>query len=200
MYFPGAGQAFDSNLTVQSIRLGFNYGIGGKGIDPEVFTKGISALDLDWFVLHAQTTFASQYAPPFHAPYHGQNSLDPNHGRETWDVTFYAGLRLWQGAEIWVNPEIDQGFGLSSTLGVAGFTSGEAYKVGFSVPYARIPRMFLRQTIDLGGDSKEGRIRHQPVCGLADGQSVGGHNRQVRRHATSSIPTNTPTIRAGWTS
>lgn len=46
MYFPDAGQAFDSNLTVQSIRLGFNYGIGGKGIDPEVFTKGISALDL----------------------------------------------------------------------------------------------------------------------------------------------------------
>ena len=94
----------------------------------------------------------SQYVPRFHAPYRGPNSLDPNHGRETWDVTFYAGLRLWQGAELWINPEIDQGFGLSSTLGLAGFPSGEAYKVGSSVPYARIHRTFIRQTIDLGGE------------------------------------------------
>src|SRR5205807_2700540 len=89
------------------------------------------------------------------APYQGRNSLDPNQGRETWDVTFYGGLRLWQGAEFWINPEIDQGFGLSSTVGVAGFPSGEAYKVGASVPYTRIPRLFVRQTIDLGGDSEK---------------------------------------------
>ncbi|HKN08267.1 MAG TPA: carbohydrate porin [Pseudomonadota bacterium] len=155
VYFPGAAQAFDSNLSVQSIRLGFNYRIGGNAIDPEVFSKGISALDLDWLVLHGQTTFVQQYAPPFHAPYHGANSLDSNHGRETWDVTFYAGLRLWQGAELWVNPEIDQGFGLTGTLGIAGFPSAEAYKVGASVPYARVPRMFVRQTIDLGGETEK---------------------------------------------
>jgi hypothetical protein len=41
---------------------------------------------------------------PFRAPYHGPNSLDSNAGRETWDVTFYAGMRLWEGAELWVNP------------------------------------------------------------------------------------------------
>jgi hypothetical protein len=41
------------------------------------------------------------------------------------------------------------------TLGIAGFPSGEAYKVGFSVPYARLPRMFVRQTIDLGGDTEK---------------------------------------------
>jgi high affinity Mn2+ porin len=155
VYFPGAAQAFDSNLSVQSVRLGFNYRIGGNAIDPEVFTKGISALDLDWLVLHGQTTFVQQYDPPFHAPYRGANSLDSNHGRETWDVTFYAGVRLWQGAELWVNPEIDQGFGLTGTLGVAGFPSAEAYKVGASVPYARVPRMFVRQTIDLGGETQK---------------------------------------------
>jgi high affinity Mn2+ porin len=152
VYFPGASQAFDSNLNVQSIRLGFNYGIGGKGVDPAIFTKPITALEMDGFALHGQTTLVEQYAPPFHSPYVGTNSLYPKQGRETWDVTFYAGLRLWEGAELWVNPEIDQGFGLSSTLGAAGFPSGEAYKVGFSVPYARIPRMFIRQTIDLGGE------------------------------------------------
>ena len=64
-------------------------------------------------------------------------------------------MRLWTGAEFWVDPEIDQGFGLSGTLGVAGFPSGEAYKVGDSVPYARVPRAFIRQTIDLGGDRQK---------------------------------------------
>ncbi len=153
--FPGGAQRFDSSLTVQSVRLGFNYKIGRDAIDPEFFAKGPTALDMDWFSLHGQTTFVEQYAFPFRAPYHGPNSLDANQGRETADVTFYAGVRLWQGAELWINPEIDQGFGLSSTIGVAGFTSGEAYKVGFAVPYARVPRMFVRQTIDLGGDSSK---------------------------------------------
>ena len=50
-----------------------------------------------------------------------------------------------------MNPEIDQGFGLSNTLGVAGFPSAEAYKVGRNEPYTRLQRLFLRQTIDLGG-------------------------------------------------
>ena len=113
------------------------------------------ALETDNFAVHGQTTFLEQYVFPFRTPYVGPNSLDPNQGRETWDATLFLGMRLWQGAEFWVNPEIDQGFGLSDTLGVAGFTSGEAYKVGASVPYARMPRAFIRQTIDLGGDSQK---------------------------------------------
>ena len=77
-------------------------------------------------------------------------------GRETWDVTFYAGVRLWQGASSQSNPEIDQGFGLSGTLGVAGFPSGEAYKVGASVPiHPYPPNVSLRQTIDLGGETQK---------------------------------------------
>ena len=54
------------------------------------------------------------------------------------------------------NPEIDQGFGLSGTLGVAGFTSGEAYKLGADYPYTRLQRAFIRQTIDLGGETQKG--------------------------------------------
>jgi high affinity Mn2+ porin len=56
---------------------------------------------------------------------------------------------------LWIDPEIDQGFGLSGTFGVAGFPSAEAYKVGQSTPYARLRRMFLHQTIDLGGDAEK---------------------------------------------
>ena len=150
MTFPAAAQTIDSNLVAHSARLGFNYRLDGD-TGKKVLTTGFPSLELDRFSLQGQTTFLQQYAFRFRAPYRGPNSLDPNQGRQTWDVTFYAGMRLWDGAELWVNPEIDQGFGLSSTLGVAGFPSGEAYKIGSTYPYARIPRAFLRQTIDLGG-------------------------------------------------
>jgi len=107
----------------------------------------------DWWGLHGQTTFVTQYHPGFHAAFSGPNSLDPQaQARETFDLTLIAGLRLWRGAELWANPEVDQGFGLSNTLGVAGFTSGEAYKVGAAVPYFELPRLFVRQTINLGGE------------------------------------------------
>ena len=75
--------------------------------------------------------------------------------RETFDLTLFAGLRLWQGAEFWFNPEIDQGHGLADTHGVAGFPSGESYKLGFDYPYARAQRYFVRQTIDLGGETQK---------------------------------------------
>jgi high affinity Mn2+ porin len=104
------------------------------------------------FALHGQFTYVEQQTDSFRAPYAGPNSLSPNQGRETTDLTLYAGARLWSGAEIWINPEIDQGFGLDNTLGLAGFPSGEAYKVGKNQPYLRLQRLFVRETLDLDGD------------------------------------------------
>jgi high affinity Mn2+ porin len=104
------------------------------------------------FAIHGQFTYVEQETEPFRAPYAGTNSLSPNQGRETTDITLYGGARLWSGAEIWINPEIDQGFGLDDTLGVAGFPSGEAYKVGKNQPYFRLARLFVRETLDLDGD------------------------------------------------
>jgi high affinity Mn2+ porin len=103
------------------------------------------------YAVHGQATFVLQATPGFTSPYAGANSLTPRQAKETVDVTLFAGVRPWAGGELWVNPEIDQGFGLSNTLGVAGFPSAEAYKVGRNEPYTRLQRLFLRQTIDLGG-------------------------------------------------
>ena len=150
--FPTSGEAFESRLDMQSVRVGVNYRIGDDAHVPDFMAKGPSALETDNFAFHGQATYVNQYSAPFRAPYSGPNSLDANIGRETSDVTLYAGARLWNGAEAWINPEIDQGFGLSSTLGAAGFPSGEAYKAGADYPYVRLHRAFMRQTIDLDGD------------------------------------------------
>jgi high affinity Mn2+ porin len=153
--FPAGAQRFSSDLAGHTLRLGLNYRLGRDTVDPQIFIKGPEALDLGAFAVHGQTTFVEQFAPPFRSPFVGANSLIPNQGRETWDATAYLGMRLWTGAELWVDPEIDQGFGLNATTGIAGFPSGEALKRGESVPYARIPRAFIRQTVNLGGDSQK---------------------------------------------
>jgi high affinity Mn2+ porin len=111
------------------------------------------AKDESWAV-HGQSTFLDQYHPPFASAFTGPNSMDPgSRGDETFDLTVYAGTRPWEGGEAWANLEVDQGFGLSHTLGAAAFPSGEAYKVGAVLPYARLQRLFFRQTFDLGGDA-----------------------------------------------
>ncbi|MBV8910411.1 MAG: carbohydrate porin [Gammaproteobacteria bacterium] len=104
------------------------------------------------FAIHGQVTYVEQETNDFNAPYSGPHSLVPSQGREIADATLFIGARLWPGAESWMDPELEQGFGLSNTLGVAGFPSGEAYKVGAKRPYFRLQRAFIRQTIDGGGE------------------------------------------------
>ena len=109
------------------------------------------ALDQNWS-LHAQYTGTLQAHPAFAAALGGPNSLSTAaSSKGTNDVTLYLGVRPFAGAEIFVNPEVDQGFGLANTVGMAGFPSAEAYKVGQTSPYLKIPRLFYRQTFDLGG-------------------------------------------------
>ena len=108
----------------------------------------------DWAV-HGQLTNVTQHGARFSAPYSGTNSLRPDAPtEETTDTTLFLGIRPWAGAELWVNGEVDQGRGLSNTLGVAGFPSGGAYKLGANKPYVRLPRAFLRQTVSLGGETQ----------------------------------------------
>ena len=138
--FPVAAAHFNSSLALQTIRVGLDYKLGEKTIAPDLFTKSVTALELDQFAFHGQTTFIEQYAAPFRSPYLGSQSLSPNQGRESLDFMYFIGTKLWKEAELWIDPEFNQGFGLSDTKGIAGFPSGASFKVGSDVPYARIQR------------------------------------------------------------
>ena len=108
------------------------------------------------WAVHGQATNVWLLQPAFRSPYQGPHSLSAaTNGRETIDATLYTGIRPWPDAEIWINPEIDQGFGLSNTFGVAGYPSGEAFKVGKADPYFLVQRGFLRQTVNLGGETEK---------------------------------------------
>jgi high affinity Mn2+ porin len=123
-------------------------------ISKEAAQSDASASDSPWAV-SAQLTNITQKHDVFRSPYSGTNSLTAN-GRmeETTDMTLFAGVRLGANTELWLNPEIDQGFGLSNTLGVAGYPSGGAYKLGANTPYLRLPRAFIRHVISLGNTAE----------------------------------------------
>ena len=158
--FFGSAQRFTSDFSEQQVRAGLNYQFGADAAPanaPPIITKGVQATpDLDLVNFHGQATFTWQGYPAIRSPFQGPNSLPAGgQGRETTDATLFAGVRLWQGAEFWINPELDQGHGLADTHGVAGFPSAEAYKIGSDYPYVRVQRAFVRQTIDLGGETQK---------------------------------------------
>ena len=152
-YMPGAAQNFRSDFALQSLRLGVNYHFGEEPARENV----ASLFDADEFNFHGQATFTEQAYPSIRSNTpDGANTLpQAGAGRETSDATLYAGARLWRGAELWVNPEIDQGFGLGNTHGASFFPSGESYKLGYPFPYARVQRYFIRQTVNLGGETQK---------------------------------------------
>jgi high affinity Mn2+ porin len=151
--FFGGRQPVTSDWQLHAIRLGVNYQFGGADAAP---VEAPTAPVLDNINFHGQTTFVWQAYHIFHSNYQGTNSLRRDgEGRETSDVDLSVGARLWDGAELWFFPGMDQGFGIGNTHGLAGYSSGEAYKIGSTYPYARIDRAFVRQTIDLGGASQD---------------------------------------------
>ncbi|MDB6111448.1 MAG: hypothetical protein JWR69_3198 [Pedosphaera sp.] len=104
---------------------------------------------------HVQNTDIVDWHPGFPAKYSGPKSLrNVNEVRETVSLDLLAGARLWRGAEFHVDGLMWQGFGFSRTAGVEGFPNGEAFRVGTTVPNVVFSRVFVRQTIGLGGEQE----------------------------------------------
>jgi high affinity Mn2+ porin len=140
---------FSRNSAVTALGFAVFVGSAGGAIGDNVTAPGA-------WSLHGQLTFIEQYHPAFRSLARGTNSLDPgSRGDETVTGDLYAGIRLWRGGEAYAGLEVDQGFGLSNTTGLAGFSNGEGSKVGMALPYARLQRLFFRQTFDLGGDKQQ---------------------------------------------
>jgi high affinity Mn2+ porin len=123
----------------------------GKGQDS---TNSTPPETQSWNI-HIQSTVIAQGHPAFPAEYTGANSLTPGADiKETVSVDVMGGVRLWRGGEFFVDALMWQGYGLSNTLGVAGFPNGEAFRVGKAYPDAYICRAFIRETIGFGGEKE----------------------------------------------
>jgi high affinity Mn2+ porin len=154
--FPSGTGYESTTVDLQSLRLGLNRKLDWTGAtaDPGSVTPSW-AIDPNSWNVHGQLTYVEQGYPAFHSPYQGANSLSGgSQVQNTTSATAFVGFRPWDGTEIYVNPELMQGFGLSNTLGVAGFPNGEAQKSDFPMPRFNVARIFLRQTFGLGGEQE----------------------------------------------
>jgi high affinity Mn2+ porin len=127
----------------------------GLRLPAEVAEDAPGSRDTGRYSFHGQTTFVAQGVPGFRAPYRGENSLVGNQVQSTTTATLFLGVKLTDSTELYYNPEFSQGFGLSRTLGVAGFVNGEAQKAGAPFPKLRSNRYFIRQTFGLGGATED---------------------------------------------
>ncbi|WP_084679222.1 carbohydrate porin [Methylocystis sp. ATCC 49242] len=166
----GAGYLYASRIRNENqiLRFGLNYhfgakneivaplqygGINGHGGNGASGESGENAPE--FYSVHAQTTNVVQGYPRFRAAYDGPNSF-PSGGKANFGSTtnIFLGLRLWEGGAVYLNPEIDQGYGLANSVGAASYVNGAVAKVGASAPYMRFQRYFLRQIIGLGGGDR----------------------------------------------
>ena len=111
-------------------------------------------LEQQGWLLRGQATFVLQGHSRFRSPYRGDGSLSPAaNARNTFSTDLLLGRKLWQGAEVIVDASITRGFGLSNSTGVAAYPNNEAFRLGSTEPYFYVPRVFIRQTIGLSGDT-----------------------------------------------
>lgn len=163
--FAAAPARYDSRYDLHQFRVGLNYKFG---IEDDRKEQPADRGPGSW-ELRGQTTFIYQGYPPIYALYSGTNSLPPEgQSRETWTASAFLGVRLWQGGELYINPESLQGFGVADTTGAAGYPNGEAQKSNFPYPRFNLSRLFLRQEIGLGGEREKVEAEYGQLSGERD--------------------------------
>src|SRR4051794_32453510 len=151
-----SGATHASTLNFQTLRVGLNRKIDwpANGSPPQL--ASLVDPESDRWEIHGQTTYLPQGYPGFRALYTGPNSLTPApQTQATWSNSLFLNVRLWEGGELYYNPELLQGFGLNDTVGAGGFPNGEAQKSNFPYPHYNTSRLFLRQTFGFGSEQEE---------------------------------------------
>jgi len=135
------------------------------GDDNFSFMKTFADLDLfklneEVWNIYGQSTYISSWKPAFSAAYTNLNG-SPNslvtQAERSWtgSNTFYVSLKApWQGGEIYYAPEMISETPLSSLHGLGStIQNGELQKNGGVSSHWYTSRFYLRQTINMGGQS-----------------------------------------------
>jgi high affinity Mn2+ porin len=165
-----SGVSASSTQGVHSLMLALAWRFRGPGdCAPTQKNAATSPPEPGSWSVHGQSTLVEQGYPSFHSPYEGMQSLSgKSQARETTSATVFLGVQLWQGAQLYFNPELMQGFGLSKTVGVAAFPNGEAQRASYLVPRFDVSRLFVTQTFGFGGEKERVEEAPNQIAGERD--------------------------------
>lgn len=140
------------------LRFGLNYSLGSenKFIDWE-HPDAPQKADEELYSVHGLDTNVFQGYPAFRGKYSGENSLQPAgevRGGTTGDV--YMGTRLWKGASLYINPELNYGYAVADGVGAANYPNMSYSRGQSGAPYLRFQRYFIHQNFGLGGGQESG--------------------------------------------
>ncbi len=153
-----SGERTSCNIFIASLLLA----MGG--------TSAAQSIDYEDTSAKYQTTYNWQKHSSFTSPYASLNSLGSTADKMyTFSTTAHWGTRLWQGGELYFNPEIASGVPFSNNLvGLGGFTNGEITRAAGSTPKPYIQRLFLRQTWNNGGGTEKINADFNQMAGTVD--------------------------------
>ena len=124
------------------------------------------------YSFHGQTTIIPQFHGDFASPYQGSQSFEPNKELATsYTGTLFMGVRLRPGTEVYFNPEVSAGLGLSTVLGLGNPPNGDVPRLPNTDPLAYVARLYLHQSLGFGGEQDE----------VADGANVIAGRQDVNR-------------------
>ncbi len=104
---------------------------------------------------HFQSTAITDGHDSFNALYSGLNSLDDHSEvKGSFSASFFLGVRVGHGFEIYVDPEAAGGEGFSNVTGMAGFPNGEITRALSAYPKPYFARAFFRQTWGMGREKE----------------------------------------------
>ena len=86
--------------------------------------------------------------------------------------TLFLGARLRPGTELYLNPELSGGRGMSGVLGLAGQPNGETFRIGDPKPAISTARLYLRQVFGLGGGTQALDDGPNQIAETADARRV----------------------------
>jgi high affinity Mn2+ porin len=117
----------------------------------KMIAQDSSAVQEKSWSTHFQMTAVTQWHSKFNSPYEGQNSLVSDEGAATsLTSTLFLAWHPFKNFQIAFNPEMAGGKGLSSALGLGGFTNGECFRIGDPTPTVYLARLVAEYYIPLG--------------------------------------------------
>jgi hypothetical protein len=119
------------------------------------------------YELGLQATLIDQNLFKFHSPYQGPHSLKSRNENEKSDTyTLYLGVRLTQGLDAYLNPEMARGNGLSQTIGLAGFTNGDVIRNPDLGQDPYLARYLIRYTLSTGHGQEKVEAAENQIEGM----------------------------------
>ena len=177
--FP-SGAEHNSTLDFQQVRIGLNRKVDWPGSTSWTPKTDLTDPESDRWEIHGQTTYLGQGYPGFRAPYTGTNSLTPaRQAQATWSNSLYLNARLWEGGEVYYNPELLQGFGLSDTVGSRRIFQRRGAEV--ELPLPALQHLAAVRAPDLRIRRRAGRACQRTAAARGQGrrQQADAASRQV---------------------